>query len=70
MRTHNACPRGCGGSLVADWNGSVACSLCVRSLDGPRPPTAEERKAQRKPPQEPTYHTGQSAAMLRAKRVL
>ena len=38
------CPRpGCGGSVVADWDGRIVCHLCARGLTAARPPTAEER---------------------------
>ena len=46
MPTLNACPRrGCGGSMVADWHGGMACTLCARAERGARPPTAEELRS-------------------------
>ena len=55
-----ACPRtGCGGSVAADWDGTVVCHLCARTVPPARPPTAEERHSRgRGAEQEPDYFSG------------
>ena len=37
-----ACPRDCGGSVVADREGITTCTLCARGEVLARPPTAQE----------------------------
>ena len=76
MRTLNACPRGCGGTVVESVDGSATCTLCARGEIVARPPTAEEKRSRGRGAEQETdysvgiYAIGQSEAMLRAKRVL
>ena len=55
-----ACPRhGCGGSLMEDFDGRMACHLCAWPVPPPRPPTAEEKRSRgRGAEQEPDYFSG------------